>query len=216
MKTILCYGDSNTWGYIPKIGQRYEPDVRWTGVLAAHLGKDYRVVEEGLNGRTTVFDDPHDDFRNGKSTLGMCVISQKPLDWVVLMLGTNDLKFADAVGAARGANVLVRMLTHADAAFAVSAPIFPNGANILLVSPILFHEDFDNSPFRSVFRYTYEESLKFAKEFKAVADLQGVHFLDAAKYASPSPVDGLHMEADSHQKLGEAIAAYILAHDGTK
>ena len=97
MKTILCFGDSNTWGFIPEsitapFPARHPHDVRWTGILARELGPNLRVIEEGQNGRTTVHDDPFAAARNGKLVLPAILESHKPLDLVVLMLGTNDLK----------------------------------------------------------------------------------------------------------------------------
>ena len=70
MRRILCYGDSNTWGYIPASGARYEPDVRWTGVAQRLLGSDYTLIEEGMNGRTTVYENPLSPGRNG---MGICL-----------------------------------------------------------------------------------------------------------------------------------------------
>ena len=69
MKTVLCYGDSNTWGYSPIDGTRYARDVRWPGVLRNELGEGYLVIEEGLNGRTTVWDDPIEGYKNGNQYL---------------------------------------------------------------------------------------------------------------------------------------------------
>ena len=92
MKTVLCYGDSNTWGYIGGTGERFAPEVRWPGVLQAALGGAYRVIEEGLNGRTTVFDDSIEEGRNGETYLRPCLQTHAPIDLVILMLGTNDLK----------------------------------------------------------------------------------------------------------------------------
>src|SRR6185436_143967 len=97
MKTILCFGDSNTWGFIPEsitepFWRRHAPDVRWPGVLARELGSGYSVIEEGLGGRTTVHDDPVMGNRNGSLHLPPCLESHKPLDLVVLMMGTNYLK----------------------------------------------------------------------------------------------------------------------------
>ena len=97
MKNVLCFGDSNTWGFMPEsislpCPERHPHDVRWTGVLARELGGGYRVIEEGQNGRTTVHDDPFALARNGKTVLPAILESHKPLDLVVLMLGTNDLK----------------------------------------------------------------------------------------------------------------------------
>jgi len=109
MKTVLCYGDSNTWGYDPTSKERFAPETRWTGVLAESLGVAFRVIEEGLNGRTTVWDDPIEGHKNGQTYLVPCLASHKPIDLVVLMLGTNDLKMRFSVPAddiARGVGLL--------------------------------------------------------------------------------------------------------------
>ena len=97
MKTILCYGDSNTWGAKPilKLGSpdRYQYEVRWTTVLQNQLGNDYHIIAEGLNGRTSTFDDPIEGaHKNGKRYLFPCLETHAPLDLVIIMLGTNDLK----------------------------------------------------------------------------------------------------------------------------
>ena len=92
MKVVLCFGDSNTWGLDPASGERFAPDVRWTGVLQRALGPDFRVIEEGLNDRTTNVEDPIYPARNGATQLMPCLDSHRPIDAVVLMLGTNDLK----------------------------------------------------------------------------------------------------------------------------
>ena len=92
MKTILCFGDSNTWGYNPENRQRFGPEERWSGILRNSLGEDYRAIEEGLNGRTTLWDDPIEGFKNGLDYLMPCLESHKPFDLITIMLGTNDLK----------------------------------------------------------------------------------------------------------------------------
>ena len=79
MKHILCYGDSNTHGYIPS-GGRYDDDTRYTGILAKLLGSDYRIIEEGLNSRTSSFDDPFEPYKNGMDCLVPCLDSHKPLE----------------------------------------------------------------------------------------------------------------------------------------
>ena len=92
MKTILCYGDSNTWGYNAVLGGRFAYEIRWTTRVAEFLGKDYRIIDEGLCGRTTSFDDPLTYGLNGLSTLEPIIKSHSPLDLLVVMLGTNDCK----------------------------------------------------------------------------------------------------------------------------
>ena len=92
MTTILCYGDSNTYGYNPVNGLRYPKDVRWTGVLQKLLGEQYAVIEEGCNGRTTVFEDIAEPWKAGLGYLKPCLNTHKPIDFVIMMLGSNDLK----------------------------------------------------------------------------------------------------------------------------
>ena len=92
MKTVLCFGDSNTWGYSPVDGTRYPLDIRWTGVLQKSLGVDYRIIEEGLNGRTTFINEDERPLRSGSDVLQIILESHRPLDFVIIMLGTNDLK----------------------------------------------------------------------------------------------------------------------------
>ncbi len=92
IKTILCYGDSNTYGYVPETGMRYPRDIRYPGRLQNLFGEEYTVIEEGCNGRTTIHDDPIDGWKNGLDYLKPCLNSHKPIDIVILMLGSNDLK----------------------------------------------------------------------------------------------------------------------------
>ncbi len=212
MKRILCYGDSNTWGNIPGIGTRYPEDIRWTGILAKELGAEYRIVEDGLNGRTTVFDDNYAEFRNGKKGLGYSLSAHSPLDLVILSLGTNDLKFTDAIGAAKGAEGLLHYLRAAEilCRYPTSGGrIFPNGCKVLLISPVHLGQDigirFPDSPLAD----KYEESEKMARFFQRVAESQGACFLDAAQFAVPSQEDCVHMDPDSHAALGQAVAQMV-------
>lgn len=213
MRRILCYGDSNTWGFTAGTGVRYTEQQRWTGVLQRELGEDYTVIEEGLNGRTTVYDNPTSPGRNGLDYLLPCLVSQKPLDLVVLMLGTNDLRQTDIYGAAQGIRHLVntiKLYSH----WAESSWIFTGGegqARILLVAPIQVHPcAYEVDPSKIPHKYV-EHSLRFGELFRIVAEETGCEFLDAALYAEPDTVDGLHMTKDSHQRLGCAIAEKIKA-----
>ena len=204
MKNILCFGDSNTWGFTPGTGVRYAPDVRYTGVLQAALGADYRVNEDGSNARTTVYEDPWTPWRLGKEALPIALVAHKPLDLLILNLGTNDLKFTDAYGASKGAETLISLTTLVQAR-KESSLVFPNGIQILLVSPIEMDPVVANDPFGSL-RNGAEESKKFAYYYQHVAEAKGVHFFDAATAAVPSKVDGVHMEPESHRALGLALA----------
>jgi len=159
MKNILCFGDSNTWGYTPGTGERYAADVRWTGVMQNALGADYHVIEDGMNARTTVYDDMWSMWRNGKDALPISLIAQKPLDLLIISLGTNDLKFTDARGSARGIDTLITLVNMVQAR-KESSLVFPNGVKILVVSPILLHPDVDTDAQRNSSVYgKYAESL---------------------------------------------------------
>lgn len=207
MKNILCFGDSNTWGYTPGTGVRFDLDTRWTGVMQSALGAGYRVLEDGQNARTSVYEDPWSPWRLGAAALPMALVAQKPLDLLVLMMGTNDLKFTDAFGAAKGAERLID-LARAVQARKESSEVFPNGFKVLLVSPIQLHPSVADDPYGTL-RDGYAESKKFAFYYRHVAQAQGAAFFDAATVAEPSPVDGVHMDAASHRALGEALAQEV-------
>jgi lysophospholipase L1-like esterase len=211
--TILCYGDSNTWGWDPAGMKRFAPDVRWTGVLAAALGDGYRIIEEGLNGRTTVFDDPFDPDRNGRTYLSPCLKSHAPLDVVVLMLGTNDLKTrfsASAYEIADGAGRLLEVIQHSGSGPGGGVPL------VLLVAPppvgdtARFGGD-DPAYAGSELSWAnaIETSRLFGSQYRRVADAYGVGFFDAARVVTSSELDGIHWEAEAHRAFGEAVATRL-------
>jgi lysophospholipase L1-like esterase len=212
-KTILCYGDSNTWGWDPQTMERFAPDVRWTGVLQGKLGSGYRVIEEGLNGRTTVWDDPLDPHRNGRAYLPACLLSHMPIDLVILMLGTNDLKtrFAASVyEIADAAGTLVDMILTSETGRDGGAP------EVLVVAPPPLGDvsafGGDDPSYEGVelsFAGGLEKSKGFAKHYRRVSDAYGVRFFDAGSVVQSSPVDGIHWEASSHRALGEALAEVV-------
>lgn len=206
---VLCYGDSNTWGFMPGTGERRGAEERWTGVCQKLLGEKYTIIENGLNGRTTVFDDPFNDYLNGKKCLGYTLISQKPIDLAVLMLGTNDMKYANAVGASTGADELVRMLLNANEIYRTSQPVFPKGAKVLLVAPPLIADEIDELRPDSTVAGKSGETKRFAALYEQIAKNRGVYFLDAAQYTKPSLIDCVHIDGESHRKLGIAMAQKI-------
>ncbi len=203
MQTILCYGDSNTWGYNPVTMERYSITERWTGVLAQELGAEYRVVEEGLNGRTTVWDDPIEGYKNGKEYLIPCLESHKPIDLVTILLGTNDLKMRFSVSAydiATSAGVLVGIVQKSAAGPNNGAP------QVLLMSPPVVAK---LSGYAEMFDDAENKSKKFARYYREVAQQFGCHFLDTAEIIVSSDLDGIHWEESEHRKLGIAVAARI-------
>lgn len=209
MKRVLCYGDSNTWGYTPGTGARYAQGIRWTGVMAEQLGPEYCIIEDGITGRTTVWDDPFDPCRNGLEGLGYGIHRAKPIDLVVLMLGTNDLNYTDAYGYYKGLNNLIRRILHADSIFAGPESVFPNGPKLLLVSPIRIHPDVASRRPEIHLAHAYADSCCFADYTRRLSQEWNLPWLDAAAVAEPSEIDCLHMDADSHKKLGIQIAEKI-------
>ena len=202
MKTILCYGDSNTWGYDPATQTRFPRDIRWPGVLRKTLGEDYLIIEEGLNGRTTVWDDPIELDKNGATYLRPCIQTHKPLDLVIIMLGTNDLKTRFSLNAydiASGAGVLVDIVKKSKTGINAEAP------EILLLAP----PSTAPYPNTDIFVGASEKSSGFSKQYGRVANEKRCHFLDAGEYAESSPLDGIHLEANMHEKLGLAVVAKI-------
>jgi lysophospholipase L1-like esterase len=208
MKQVLCFGDSNTWGWIPGTGGRFPREARWPGVMAAALGAEYAVIEEGLNGRTTVFDDATRDYRNGRHYLVPCLESHHPLDLVIVFLGVNDLKARfglSAVDIADGAALLLRLIRSSESGAAGKAP------PVLLVSPPLAGPFTD---YAELFTGAAEKSRGLSAAYKRVADELGAAFFDAATLIVSSDRDGIHLEAGEHAKLGRALADHVRAQIG--
>ncbi len=205
-KRILCFGDSNTWGAVPGESTRYADDIRWTGVLQKVLGEEYQVVEEGYNGRTTVFEDAVENRLSGIRYFETCCDSQSPLDLIVLMLGTNDLKQRFGVDARAIAYGFERYLNALKI-----VPMAGEKPQVLLVSPILISPTYKNHAlFHDMFgEHAVERSEKFAEAYREFAEEHGIAFLNAAEYGEASPKDGIHMDVDSHRRLGEAIAEKV-------
>ena len=130
MKSILFYGDSNTWGFDPGTTLRYPYSVRWTSICASLLGSGYNCIPAGMNGRTTVFDDPIKGSRNGIKGLDYELQTHKPLDLFAVMLGTNDLKYTDAEGSAAGMERLIELVMTANQRYNLSSPVFPDSLSL--------------------------------------------------------------------------------------
>lgn len=208
-KRILCFGDSNTWGFTPGLCVRMDENTRWTSLLQKRLGESYRVIECGLNGRTTTFDDDVICCTNGLSVLPYELITHKPLDLLVISLGTNDLKYTDARGSAKGLEKLICAALEADEKLSASTKIFSNGARILVISPIPYGEGITDGTHPEKVAEKYGESLRFAEFYEPLCEKYGISFFDASKVASPSMVDSVHMDQDSHRCLADALCDVI-------
>jgi lysophospholipase L1-like esterase len=205
LPVVLCYGDSNTWGYDPATGKRFARDVRWPGVLASLLEGEARIVEEGLNGRTTVREDPYEPGRSGLAYLQPCLESHAPIDVVVLMLGTNDLKTTFGLGAsdiAAGAATLVQSTQRSGTGPGGAAPL------VLLVSPPVPGDVHDHMELWG-FEGARERAATLPRLYRAAALNAAVAFLDASALVAADPSDGVHLAAQSHRILGTAIAGAV-------
>ncbi|MCL1830352.1 MAG: SGNH/GDSL hydrolase family protein [Oscillospiraceae bacterium] len=207
MKNILCFGDSNTYGVDIIKGGRLARTLRYTGILQKMLGDDYHIIEEGYNGRTTVFDDPVGEFRNGYAIIDMILQTHIPLDLVIIMLGTNDTKThfaASAATIAKGLRNIVRKILRFD----YSPSAMPE---ILIVSPIHIGYEIEKSPFSDFDVTSYEKSLQLASEYQKVAAEYHCHFFDASTVAEASPLDQIHLDEDGHESLAMALVKRIRA-----
>lgn len=205
MERILCFGDSNTYGYIPDGSGRYPEDIRWTGILQKKLAGRAVVVEEGLCGRTTVFQDELREGRRGIEMLPVLLESHAPLNLVVVMLGTNDCKTvygasAEVIG--KGMGQIVKQIK-------ATLP----GADILVISPIRLGEDVWKEEYDPEFS---KESVLVSKKLKSVyqrvAERNGCLFLAASDITGPSVVDEEHLDEDGHAALARAVSEIIQRH----
>jgi len=204
MKTILCYGDSNTWGYNPATKERYGHDQRWTRRLQALLGDTFWVLEEGQNGRTTVHDDPVEGNKNGLTYLIPCLESHKPLDLVVLMLGTNDLKLRMSKTSQDIAKSVGRLVKHIQASESGSGGLAPK-VLIIAPPPLGRLDDFAES-----FSGGSEKSRSLGARYRIIADERGCAFLDASTVIRSSDVDGIHFDADQLPLLASALKEIVV------
>jgi lysophospholipase L1-like esterase len=198
MKNVLCFGDSNTWGYNPADGSRYGHEVRWPGVLRRELGEGWHVIEEGLNGRTAAFEDPVKPGRRGLDFLSIALETHAPLDWVIFLLGTNDVKKhfnANPLVIARGMELLLK-----------AARQWAAGARVLLIAPPPFGPV---TEFAEIFEGSAEKLPGVARRYGELARSYGCEFLDAGEVVRSSEVDGVHWEAGEHEKLGRRAAAIL-------
>lgn len=208
MKNLLCFGDSNTFGTNPS-GGRWPRDRRWTGILQERLGSGFYVIEEGLGGRTAAAEDFLEGDKNGRRHLPVALRSHRPLDLVILMLGTNDLKHRFGL--------LPRDIAAAAAQLGRMAETYDYGPGypvpkVLLISPIVIGEGVENSPYSGFSPDAAAASRQLAPLYRAQAEAHGWLYLDAASAAGPSERDRLHLEAAGHRALAEAVEAVIRNH----
>lgn len=205
-KTILCYGDSLTWGYDAAGPSRHPYEDRWPSVLQAELGDNVRIITDGLNGRTTAFDDHLSAAdRNAARTLPTALLTHTPLDLVILMLGANDMKpwingspFATKYAMLR----LVEIIRGTDYGFGWKVP------QILLMSPPAISRT-DNAEFKEFFAGGESSSKLLARLYSELAEMTGCAFFDAGSVARTTPLDGIHLDAENTRVIGSALAPVV-------
>lgn len=196
---ILCFGDSNTYGYKPDGTGRFDENIRWTSLLQKKLGTGHHIIEEGLCGRTTVFSDELREGRRGLDTIGITVESHNPVDLLILMLGTNDCKTrynASAAIIAKGLEqTIIKARKNASQDF-----------ELLIISPIHLGKGVGEEGFDPEFDERSElVSKHLAAEYKKIALQHQATFLDASTVAVPSETDREHLDESGHAALAEAI-----------
>lgn len=207
-KTVLCFGDSLTWGWVPAEGtaptQRFAPDVRWTGVLATTLGDGFAVIEEGLSARTTNVDDPTDPRLNGAAHLPITLASHLPLDLVILMLGTNDTKDyfrRTPLDIALGMSVLAGQVLGSAGGVGTVYP----APKVLVVAPPPL-TPMPDPWFQMIFAGGQEKSAALADAYRALCAFMKIPFFDAGSVISTDGSDGVHFTQENNRDLGVALA----------
>jgi lysophospholipase L1-like esterase len=207
IRTIVCFGDSNTHGADPSGAGRMSREVRWPRVMARELGDGYEVIEEGLNGRTTCWETPIEPGRNGLTYLVPCLLSHAPVDLVIIMLGTNDLKRVFGLGAPEIAGGMARLVDEARRSLTGPDDAPPA---VLVVAPVPLGEVTEHSELWG-FGEARQTSSRLAHFYALVAQDRGVAFFDAGSVATVHPDDGVHLDAEACASLGTALAAEVRA-----
>lgn len=208
-KHILCFGDSNTHGYCADPadcadgGNRFNENERWTCLLQKSLGNEYLVIEEGLGGRTTIFDDPYHEGLSGLDYITPCLLSHEPIDLLIIMLGTNDAKARFNANAANISVGLQRLITKAKATNA-----WGNGKpNILVVAPPHIHEEFVD-PYMG--EGCIEKCRELAGYYETVCKESSCAFLDAEGVAEFNQKDHMHLTKKGHYNLAAKLCEIVM------
>ena len=196
MKKILCFGDSNTYGFIPSSGKRYDENSRWSGILKKLLREEYEIIEAGCNNRTAFCDNPAGVNETGYKVLPSLLTPD--IDCVILAVGINDLQYLYNISMKDYESGLENLI-------GLVRTKLPR-AKIILLSPSVITEDILNSYFAALFDETsIEKSKQLSAIYERAARKENCKLLDLKKIASPSKTDGLHYEKIEHIKIANAI-----------
>ncbi len=193
MKKILCFGDSNTYGFIPQNGKRYPENIRWSGILKSKLNPDYQVIEAGCNNRTGFFDNPAGKEFTGYKILPEYLKKYNP-DIVITAIGINDLQFqynASIEDIKNGLDKLLNLI---------------NDKEIILLSPSVIKNNILNSFFAQMFDETsIQKSFNLAETYQTAAEKYNAKYINLNEIVTPSDIDGLHYEPQAHSKIADEI-----------
>ena len=203
-KRIVCFGDSNTWGYNAETGERFPEGVRWTSRLQEFLGDDFQVIEEGLCGRTSVVDDPLFEGLNGFSYIYPCLMSHSPLELVIIMLGTNDTKERFGLTAYNIAQGITRLALKAKA-----SPVGINGKGpkVLVIAPPPIGSGYITTEIGSPMgKDCDKKSEELPKHLQKLLEAEDIEFLDTAgKVNMNQNADFMHLDETGHEQLSKLV-----------
>lgn len=207
-KKIVCFGDSNTHGYDSKTGGRFSEEERWSKLLEKYLGEEYDVAEEGLEGRTACVEDPLFEGLSGLEYLYPCIMSHKPIDLLIVMLGTNDVKERFSLTPENVAKGMERLIQKA-----LDTPMaFGKKTNVLLVCPPSILPGYEKtSVYGEMGDNCVEKSRALAALYEQTAKEKGIYFLDADKIEGVEmyPYDCMHLSLEAHNKMAQYLAKII-------
>jgi len=206
--TILCYGDSNTYGFDPNTdGDPYPEDIIWTTILQKELGEGYNVISEGKKGRTTIYDRPDHVNKNGLGHLGPALALHTPVDFIVLMLGTNDCASDMNLTAEEIAYGMEKLV---DTAKRASFNMQGYEPKIILIAPPAILPELEGTTFdHRIDQTSVEKSQALAPLYKQIAEKYGCLFLDMTYGIDISPLDCVHLTEEGHSQLAELILPII-------
>jgi putative hydrolase of the HAD superfamily len=201
--SVVCYGDSNTYGFDPETSGRYPPEKRWTTLLGEMLGGRYEVSAEGLNGRTTAYDRPGAEWKNGLKGFIATLGTHKPVDVLIIMLGTNDCNKELGLSAEDIASGMEKLVETAED---ISPELQGYVPEIVVVSPAAIGEDYADSPFADELD---PESVRKSRDigplYEEIARRHDCLSVTAGDRVEVSPRDCEHLSPKGHEQLADLI-----------
>ena len=200
MKKILCYGDSNTFGYNPFDSSRFDEKTRWTALLQENLGSDFEIIEEGACDRTGIADNDKGFLYSAQRHFPKMITKTKNVDLLILAIGTNDLQFKYDLTVHQFENGLEKLIVTAK----------NNVRRIILIPPVILHENVLEGFFKFQFDETsVSKSKKIGKIYRKLSNIYGLDYFDLNDFVKPSNADGLHYDSEGHKIISTKLSDYI-------